>query len=204
MGQTTNEYVRAKPQALKLKVLFYSVKEPPWRMSGSGDITKATYNVPFISRTKMDWTTIKTACGGNNGYLWGRFRCTANISDSNGNIRQMQVYGSTENDAEQRLKALLALSEGSIVTLTTAEEKKEGRRAADKLMYKETTRIYPAYFTIVNSEKIISESHNATLNGNYFRSKGRVPLWTETEPPDAADTIRETLRVKGSSTAASA
>lgn len=200
VGQTMPEHVRAAPQALKLKVLFYSVESPPWR---AVNLVKATYNVPFINRAKMDWTSIKNACGGANGYEWGRFRCTANISDSNGNIRQMQVYGGSESEAETRLRALMVLSEGQIITLTPAEEKKVGKRATDKQMYKETTRIYPAYATIVHSEKIITESHNATLNGNYYRSRGRVPLWTATEPPDAAETFREALRVRGSMQAAS-
>lgn len=200
VGQTINEHVRAAPQALKLKVLFYSVQSPPWK---AVNLVKATYNVPFINRSKMDWSTIKAACGGANGYEWGRFRTTANITDSSGNIRQMQVYGASESEAEQRFRALLTLSEGTIVTLSTAEEKKIGKRATDKQLYKESTRVYPAYATIIHSEKIITESHNATLNGNYYRSRGRVPLWTVTEPPDATETFREALRVRGSIAAAS-
>lgn len=199
VGYPLDEYVRAKPQSLKLAVLFYSVQSPPWRTIDATRLKSATYNVPFVDRTKVDWQFIKMACGGHNGYLWGRFRCVADIIDDGGSMRQMQVYGASEAEAEQRLKALLTLSNGTIASLSVAEEKKEGRRATDKLLYKEPTRVYPAYFTIIHQEKIVTESNTATLSGNYKRNKARIPLWTETKPPDADEIIREALRVRGSS-----
>lgn len=199
VGQSINEYARSQPKRLKLKILFCSIKTPPWRNANGSDITRATYNVPFVKRTKIDWATIKEACGGANGYSWGRYRCTANIVDDSGSLSQMAVYGSSESEAEHRLKALATLSDGTITSLSVTEEKKEGRRATDKLLYKETIKIYPAYFTIVNQEKIISESNTALLNGNYFRSKARVPLWTDSKPSDADELIREALRVRGTS-----
>lgn len=198
-GYSLDEYVRAKPQSFKLKLLFYSVKEPPWKPPGKDRLVTATYHVPFVSKAKIDWQTIKTACGGDNGYMWGRFRCTANIEDGNGSIRQMQIHGNSESEAEDRLTALLtALSSGKIITQSTTEEKKVGRRDTDKFMYKESTRIYPAYFTIINQEKIVTESNLATLGGNYRKSTARIPLWTDTKPVDTDDLIKEALRVKGS------
>lgn len=201
-GYPLDEYVRARPQSFKLKVLFYSIEAPHWKAPNNGKLVRATYHVPFIQRTKIDWETIKQACGGNNGYLWGRFLCTCNVIDDDGSMRQMQVYGSSEAEAEQRLKALLTLSSGKIATLSITEEKKEGRRATDKLLYKDSTRVYPAYFTIVNMEKIITESNVATIGGNYVWAKARIPLWTSTKPPDCDEQIREAIRVKGSSTPA--
>lgn len=198
-GYALDDYVREKPQTFSLKILFCSVPSPPWSMIDTTKLKRATYRVPFIDKTKIDWQTIKLACGGNNGYMWGRFRASANIIKSDGSIRPMQVYGSSESEAEQRLKALVTLSDGTIATLTIAEEKKEGRRAADKLLYKESTRVYPAYFTIIHQEKIIAESNRAMLTGNYRRNKARIPLWTDTKPPDADERIREAIRIRGSS-----
>lgn len=198
VGHTVNEYVRSQPKKLKLKILFYSVQSPPWRNANGADIVRATYNVPFVRRSSINWTTIKTACGGANGYSWGRFRATANIIDNQDSLSQMAVYGGSENEAIQRLRALAALSEGSLSSLSVTEEKKEGRRATDKLLYKQTTTVYPAYFTIVNQEKIVTESNVALLTGNYQRAKSRIPLWTETKPPDADELITEALRVRGS------
>lgn len=198
VGHPLDEYVRAKPQSFRIAVQFYSVASPPWRAPEGQKLTRATYYVPSVSKTKIDWQTIKTACGGANGYMWGRFRATANLNDG----RQMQIHGASEDEATDRLKALLALSEANLLTLTCAEEKKEGRRASDKLLYKESTRVYPAYFTIIHQEKIVTESNVATLSGNYKRSKARIPLWTETKPHDANAIIAEAIKVTGASTAA--
>jgi len=200
-GYPIDEMVRGKPQTFKIKLLYYSVKFPPWRETTTKGFIRASYNIPFVDKTKIDWERIKEAAGGANGYMWGRWRATANIED-NGQISQMQIHGSTENEAEQRLRALLALSEGKIVSLSTTEEKKEGQRTTDKKLYKETTRVYPAFFTIVHSEKIITESKQATatLSGNYRKTKFRIPLWTTTKPSNADALIREAIRVRGTTT----
>lgn len=199
VGNTLEDSVRARPQPLKLKILYYNVPSPPWESyKNNVGVTRVTCNVPFVSRSKVDWETIKTACGGANGYFWGRFCCTANLSDSNGNIRKMRVYGGSKSEAEQRLRALFTLTNSTIVTLSNTEEEKEGRRATDKHLYKETKQVYPAYFTIVHQEKIAAESNLPTLSGNYRRTKFRIPLWTSTKPVDADERIREALRIRGS------
>lgn len=199
VGESINEAVRARPQTFKITVLYYSISTPPWRMLNSErKLVQATYNVPFVNRAKIDWQTIKDAAGGTNGYMWGRFLCTASLGDDEGNIRQMQVYGNSEAEAEERLRALASLSEGTILGLSTGEQKKVGRKAADKLLYKESTRVYPAYFTIIHKRKVITESNFPSLSGNYTRNKFRIPLWTSSKPSEADEIIREALRVRGS------
>lgn len=195
-GSTLEETVRGKPQPLKLKILFYSVAAPPWKARQASDkFVRATYHVPFVQRSKIDWETIKTAAGGADGYLWGHYRATAGILHD-GALGQMQIHGSTKSEAEQRLKALATLSEGKIVSISTTEEQKEGEALVNPDLYKETTRVYPAYFTIVHSEKVISEGRS-TVRGRYKKDKFRIPLWTETKPSDANELIREALRVRG-------
>lgn len=199
VGDTLEEHVRPRPQPLKIKILYYNAPSPPfYSIKTPTESKRVTCNVPFITRSKLDWNLIKNACGGNNGYYWGRFLCTANLVDDAGNLRQMQVYGGSKSEAEQRLRALHSLTDSKIVTLSSTEEEKEGRRATDKHLYKETTQVYPAYFTIVHQEKIVTESNLPTLTGNYRRSKYRIPLWTSTKPDDADEKIREALRIKGS------
>lgn len=193
VGYPLEEFVRAKPQSLNLKILFYSVQTPPWRAEAGKRLVRATYAIPNVDKAAIEWTRIKIACGGDNGYLWGRWRATANLDDG----RQMQVHGGSEGEAEERLKALQALSNSEILTLSVTEEKKEGRRAADKGLYKETTRIYPAYFTIIHQEKIVKETNHNFLSGNYKKHKARIPLWVNSKPSNADALVREALRVKG-------
>jgi hypothetical protein len=179
-------------QFLGESIVFFSVKTPPWKSPTPGKkLVKATYNIPDVTRKNVDWAKIKKACGGSNGYTWGRFRTTANLD----NGRQMQVYGGSKQAAEERLRELAELGTAKILTLTTAEELKEGRRATDSWMYKEDTVIYPAFFSVINSKKIIKASNKnlvtqgrrrSKISGDYLEyGSERVPLWVDKEPSNA-------------------
>ncbi len=197
-GSPLDEAVKSKPQALKIKLLYYSVPAPPWKPpTPTTRFIRGNYHVPFISRSKVDWSLIKAAAGGDNGYMWGHWRATANI-EKDGALAQMQIHGSSKSEAVQRLKALAALSEGRIASLGCTEEEKEGDRLTNPSLYKEMTRVYPAYFTIIHQEKVFTESSRSTLRGKYKQTKFRIPLWTDTKPKDADEIIREALRVRGS------
>ncbi|MDF5706543.1 MAG: hypothetical protein PUP90_02385 [Nostoc sp. S4] len=200
VGLPVEDYVRAKVETIKLSVFFFNYQQPPFRERQGFRFVRVTYNIPDVNKAKLDWLTIKNACGGAEGYTWGRFRATANLS----NGRQMQVYGGSDETAANMLRSLAAFSTAKILTMTVAEEKKEGRRAENKRMYKETTRVYPAFFSVLNFEKVVVEEQreysgfNATLAGDFRRSRTKkVPLWVNKEPSNARAIITEALRVKG-------
>ncbi|MEH1895620.1 MAG: hypothetical protein V7K94_10040 [Nostoc sp.] len=200
VGSPVEDYVRAKVETIKLSVFFFNFKQPPFKERQGFRFVRATYNIPDANRAKLDWLSIKNACGGADGYSWGRFRATANLS----NGRQMQVYGGSDETATNMLRALAAFSTAKILTLTVAEEKKEGRRAENQRMYKETTRVYPAFFSVLNFEKVVTEENreysgfNATLAGDFRRSRTKkIPLWVTKEPSNARAIITEALRVRG-------
>lgn len=201
MGYPIEDYVRRVPPTIKLNIVWFSVKQPPFTQKNArGKLIRVNYNIPDCKKSLMKWKLIKEACGGKNGFLWGRFRTTANLS----NGRQMQVYGASEQESREQLIKLVALSTAEIVTITTAEEKREGRRAKDKWMYKESTRVYPAFFSITNTQKIINASNRnlltskpgeiregtqkrkALLSGDYMQyGSTRIPLWVAKEPSTA-------------------
>ncbi len=197
------ERVLAEPQTIKLTIFFNPSKEPPFRRKKGEHQLTPYCNIPDVNKTKLTWNNIKAAAGGTNGYYWGRFLATAKMS----NRRQMQVYGGSEKDAEERLLALAELSKAKILTLSVTEEKKTGRRATNKLLYKETTRIYPTYFAVINNEKIAVEAEREVyqkgvkgqLAGDFKRrTTPKIPLWLTKEPPNAKALIQEALRVRGS------
>lgn len=199
------ERIIAEPQTVKLTIFFHPNKLPPFTFPKGGHQLKPYCNIPDVNRTKLTWKNIKSLAGGANGYNWGRFLATANMS----NRRQMQVYGGSEEEAQERLLALASLSRAKILTLSVTEEKKVGRRATNKLLYKETTRVYPIYFSVINNEKILIEAEREVrqkgikgqLAGDFRRvTTKKIPLWTKEEPPNTKDLIREALRVRGSST----
>lgn len=199
VGYPWEEFVKLKRQTpLSLDIVWYSVPHPPWKKRVKSDrFVRASYAVPDVKRSALDWERIKTAAGGKNGYSWGRFRATANLSNGG----QMQVHGASPDEAEDRLKALLTLSTAEIVTLSTTEEKKEGVRAADKKLYKETSRVYPAYFTVTNRQKVITESNLSTLEGDFHEMQGKINLWTDEAPPNITEIFAEVLRVRGTNNA---
>jgi hypothetical protein len=189
-------YIKGQPLTLKLTVIFYSVKEPPFRKQNRNYFVRAIYNIPDVRREVLDWSIIKTACGGGNGYLWGRFRATSSLD----NGRKMAVYGSSEEAAYNMLKQLARLSTAKITTMTVSEEKKEGLRDENLTLYKQTTRVYPGYFCLVNEKKIVGESLlensvTGTLVGNFKRkTTPKIPLWVTAEPKSAKNLIIETLK----------
>lgn len=201
VAQSVYDFVRATPHTVRLTVMYFSKKYPPY---GSRGIKGATYNIPDLIRANASWPIIKTAMGGTNGFMWGRFRATANLD----NGRQCSVYAGSESGAATRLKALVKLSSAKIITLTVTEEKKEGLRATDKILYKPTIRMYPAYFSILSSKKIINESNkeislpfgnkNDNLSGTFRRKKTvKIPLYLEKEPAYVKPFINEMLRDRG-------
>ena len=195
VGEELNEALRGLSPSLRIAITFYSKKTPPYYTRGTGTRPKrVVYTISNVDRTKLDWTKIKDACGGVNGYNWGRFRATANLS----NNRQMQCHGATEQEAEKRLKALVSLTSATIVTLSITEERKVGRRAAGQPLNMPSTQVYPAFFIVMNNIEVPpSQGGRANLSGNRKVQKAKIELWHNTEPPDTKDRIREVLRIPG-------
>ncbi|MCC5620711.1 hypothetical protein [Nostoc sp. CHAB 5715] len=197
------ERVLAEPQIVKVTIFFHPNKEPPFTFPQGGKQLRPYCNIPDIDVRKLSWKNIKEVAGGANGYNWGRFLATANLS----NRRQMQIYAGSEKEAEERITDLVSLSKAKILTLSVTEEKKTGRRATNKLLYKETTRVYPIYFTVINNEKILVEAEREVrtkgvkgqLAGDFKRkTTKKIPLWVTQEPPNTKALIKEALRVRGS------
>ena len=147
---------------------------------------RVTITIPGIKKSRLDWQRIKEAAGGNTGYMWGRFSAVAKLkNDQDEFTGQMQVYGGSESEAERRLKACLELSDYSIQTLTITEERREGIRTTNRQQYKRSIRVYPAYCTLINSQKIQREDEgDVTLQGTYRRRRDKILLWVNDKPTD--------------------
>lgn len=193
VGSPIDDYLRAKPQSIRLVIQFFNVPSPPWTPPGDQRLVSATYAIPDVDPVKIDWEKIKIACGHPNGYLWGRWRATGLLN----NGRQMQVMGATKDEAEDRLKALLALSKAELLKKPSITEDRGEDETGSFL--KQPTRVYPAYFTIMNQYKVPGALGSGVplSSGNYIRKHDRINLWTETEPEDFSDRILELLRRPG-------
>jgi len=71
-----------------------------------------------------------------------------------------------------------------------------GTKAQDESIQKISTQVFPSYFCIFNQKKVQANAKGyGKLTGLYSRADARINLWPPTEPPDAAEIIRELLRV---------
>lgn len=195
VGQTVPDEARMGDLTLRLKIILYNVAAPPWEGSRNPKVRRVTVTIPDIKRSKLDWEDIRAACGGRNGYMWGRFKAVAKLT----NGRRLEVWGATKAEAEDRCKIFAALSEAEIRTLNVTEELKEGDRLANPGLYKESERIYPAYCFILNREKILSRDRGRPVGKHRYEDKRfRLDLWTSTKPFDWDETVQEALLRAGS------
>ncbi|MBF2025610.1 MAG: hypothetical protein IGS48_02425 [Oscillatoriales cyanobacterium C42_A2020_001] len=190
MGLPIEEYTRAKPQSLRLVIDLYSRKSPPY-FAKTDDLVWATVTIPDLKRSALDWEVIKLAVGGTNGYQWGRFRATAQLSTG----RRIVIHCGSEKEAEERINALLKLTTADLTTLNITEEKKAGERITKRKLYKESTRIYPGYFTVINRQELLDpeQGRASTRQKNYRDANAKIPLWVQKEPENAKDLIRRIL-----------
>lgn len=193
IGMPADDYLRAKPQTVRVVITFHSVQQPPWRRESGQRLVTATYAIPDVKIPKLDWETIKRVCGGANGYMWGRFRCTGTLS----NGRQMQVMGATAEEAEDRLRAFLELTDATLVKKPTPSEDKAEDNTGSYL--KQPTRIYPAYFTVMNQYRVAGGRGSGVpmSDGIYKRRNERILLWTDTKPLGTDELIQELLKKPG-------
>jgi hypothetical protein len=187
MGSTVQSHVKKDRLELGIRIVWKTKPRPPW---GDADSTECT--IEGIDRSKLEWDIIKLLAGGVNGYMWGRFRATANLSNGG----QFVINAGTKDEAEDMAKKLLTLSEFDVLTLSVTESLKEGLRATGKQLEIESKRVYPAYLTIINQKKLINEQRQGvqTLTGTYKRRSHQLNLWTTKEPLNFKDIVQELLR----------
>jgi len=202
VGHSLEELTRSVPQSLSLTIFFHNNRYPPFirrkgvRRVGDVRTVRAECKVPFANPASMNWTTIKAACGGADGYNWGNWLATAKMSLPDGEaIKFMHVYGATKAGAKAQLESLATLSRCQILKLDASDQGIAGTQINNKSIKKSSINVFPSYCTLINQKKIAAETEGyGTLSGTYSRAEARINLWPPSEPPDAAEIIRECLR----------
>ena len=194
VGMEASEYARTRQLSLRLKLELRSVPNPPYASTRNRFVRRVTITVPYVNRARLDWNVIKVALGGPNGYLWGRFKARAIVEGSSGK-ENMFVYGSTAQTAQNRLEALMQLSEATFEAINVTEETRTGVRVSNPRLYKEVTQIYPAYMTIINRERQLAlDRGQLSYDGTYQDREARFELWRDNPPDDFEATVQELLR----------
>lgn len=192
VGEPLEDWLLAKPLALRVQFLLFPYESPPFWRDRRIKPTEVTISVPDVTRGKLDWETLKTACGGANGYSWGKYLALARLD----NGRQMHVYASTEGEADQQMNRLLSLTSAQLVKLTINQEQNRGALAARPYLQKDPRRVYPAYVTIFNRQELMEglDAGRRILRGNFREKKARLPLWTPSKPGNFDQVVQEVLR----------
>lgn len=171
VGQPAEDWLRAGMQRRKLTIVFKSKEKPPWIVEG-GRVREVSYTVPEPD-IGLTWQKLKLAA---KPFNWGKYRATVSLD----NGRQMAIYGATAAEAEDKIKELLPLSTGNLLTLAVSEEKDRHIN-----LRKSAVRMYPAYATLLIRRSTAELTGTNDLSGDNYRQETiRIELWTDEEPDD--------------------
>jgi hypothetical protein len=209
VGYPVDEWVRKQPVMIRLSIMWMSVQYPPFTPLKGQKLVRSNCKIPDVDVTRLNWLSVKTAAGGAGGRQFGNFLATAKLQLKNGNISQMQVYGATQTGAINDLKKLQALSTSKIISLSCSNQIQDPTIVTDPRARKHQITVYPAYFAVLNSQKIIGESNleatqtnYSTLTGDFVRHRTKkIPLWVSQASPTFQADIQEALRNRAGSSA---
>lgn len=191
VAQPIDDYVREKGLGLRLKLQLFSEPSPPYGRTNNKRLVRAQITIPDIKRTSLDWEKMKFALGGANGYLWGPWLAVGRIDDK----RSVRVWAATESESVDRLKAVMLLSEAELQTINVTKQTRELERVVNDRLYKNPTRIYPGYATVINRQRVIAaDKGRLSVDGNYLDRDERFDLWRQTKPINFEEKITELLR----------
>lgn len=197
MGEPIREMVKTAPLSIQLVITLSGVHKPPFMNADGTRGKRVSVTIPNVNRGKVDWEKIKLAAGGTNGYMWGRFMGSAKLDTGH----YFKVYAATAEEAKDRVEAYLDLSKSVLVGLSISEQTKEGTRKIYDSLYNKPTKIYPAYFTIINQVKVLNEeSGRANLSGVYKSKKYQIPLYADTKPDNFEELINDLFSIPGATT----
>lgn len=177
VGMPADDALRAAPHRRKMTILFNEQEKPPFRRANGDRGTRVVLTIPD-PKTDLSWERIKRAA---KPYTWGPYRCTAHLT----NGRQMAVYGGTAQDAEEKLKDLLELTNCEISTMAITQERDRSPR-----LRKNPTRVYPqAAVLLVRRESVDPDKGRPIGDKVQAERRVRFDLWTKNEPRAFKDVI---------------
>jgi hypothetical protein len=189
VGEPLREALIAPPISIQMRVILTDLSGV-WTGRKRVQIT-----IPDVRRERIDWERLKAAIGGQNGYMWGSYRCKARLSGGN----FMELYAATEAEGVDRLNELAYFTNQEILGITAVRELREGKRKTLDALYKNPTRIYPYGFTVINQQKVLNEeSGRAQMSGIYKKKKtSMILLHTSTRPDDFSEIIQDLFYIPG-------
>ncbi len=170
VGQPAGDWIKAGIQRRRLTIVFKSKEKPPYVDPEGEGIKEVSVTIPHVD-VGLTWERIKRAA---KKWNWGKYRAVARLD----NGRYLKCHGATEDEAEDKLRELLTLQDGEILTLSVTEEKDRHIN-----LRKRSTMMYPAYATLVVRRAVSGDSGTTDASGQSYRQEHRrIELWPDSEP----------------------
>lgn len=190
VGSNVEEFIRATPMKLRVNLILFPYSEPPFWRGNDVRPQMVTLTIPDFDRTKLDWITLKNACGGSGGYTWGRFMGSARLD----NGRTLRVYGASEQICENQIDRMLPLTDANLISLTVTDTLIRGVNQNIPGQRRQPRQVYPGYVYILNRQEFIqSTGVRHPVKGNFRDKSMRLPLWVDTKPANWEETVNEIL-----------
>jgi hypothetical protein len=188
LGMPVNDYLRNYPSdsvsaVFRLKTKPKSYDEP---------MLYKTVRVPFVAISKLDYSRIWNACGGNDGLEYGPIGCRAKIGKGEdiNKLYEVVSFGPNESSAKANVQRFLDFSSLDVKKFTY--NKSEWENISDTSL-NDTYKIYPCSFSILNTKLSTADRKGQLTSGGYKKSaKARILLRGETAPPEF-DEIKQNL-----------
>jgi hypothetical protein len=180
VGESFEDYISPKPTSVRLHIVCYSKKAPPYNFGKDSMVRRSTITVSDVPQANLDYDKIRKAVGGVSGYLWGRYLAVAQMD----NTRKVLAWGGSRDEAEKRVREIAELSSASIQTINVTEELPEDNRDKEPTLKKPTTQVYAAYATITVQNKTLKGGRAANDGIKRQRITYRFDIWRTEKPID--------------------
>lgn len=176
----------SSPLELYGVVIFEAIdKQAPGR--------RPEFRLPALKRSVLDdYEKIRAACGGANGYMWGRWVAKATTSTGH----PMIVRGGSASIAETRLRALAELCDLQILTVNITEELKADQRLSTPALQADSKQVLPIKLIIYNRQYFTAQVplSRAAKKGNWTDRKWEFDLRGPQKPSDWNERLAYVLR----------
>lgn len=179
---------KVKNSEIIITIVWYNKQKPPYsdeaviKANLGKKIIKREYTIADVSRSKLNWSIIKQAAGGSNGFTTGEICCRAKLN----NGRQMQCLGASYQEAQKIVEDLVKLSDAEILYPLSFTERKDFSKSKSGMQRRDSVKMYPAHVTVLTQNLMApnNEKGNKYKAGQYLKRKARIPLYMDKAPSD--------------------
>lgn len=178
-------FAKAMPLELYCKIEF--------RSDRGNEGPRPAYQISSVNRARIDdYQFIRSICGGDNGYLWGRWKAIAQMSDGH----TITSYAASEGLAESRVRDLAQLSDAEIQTINVTHELKEDQRLLIAGLQRDSELVRPHRIVITNRKYFTTPQlgAKASKRGYWVPLSAKLSISGPTKPSNWDEQIAEILR----------